>query len=212
MKALESQQRIWKRELAFAQQKTFWLHFALEAQACAAFLRMQWESAVMQRFGVDSALPGSTNIAFFAPKFVRYLMGIALENAVKGLLLSGPDRGQFIKSDRISFGSKGHDLRWLFDEAGVSVTDDEAFYVSAWTISVEWFGRYPFPTQESRVLDEPQPLSSPEALVRRRLRGKRKYMHRDLLHGGIGHGEWAVFETVFRRLEQRYAAKPTAAE
>ena len=39
MKALESQQRIWKRELAFAQQKTFWLHFALEAQACAAFLR-----------------------------------------------------------------------------------------------------------------------------------------------------------------------------
>ena len=200
MKSLVSKQAIWERELAFAQQPAFWLRFALEASRCASFLRAQWERIV-----TSGAHPLPSDVSFFAPKFVRLHMGIALENAVKGLLLSGPDRARYILPGRISFRNHGHDLIWLFREAGVSLTDDEAFYVSAWAVSAEWFGKYPFPLDFNGVLDEPQPLASSEAVTRRSLRGKRKFMHRDLLHTGIGSGEWSVFEAVFGRLISRLA-------
>ncbi len=199
MKPLVSKQLIWERELAFAQQPKFWLGFALEASLCASFLRAHWERVLSE------AHPPPPEHSFFAPKFVRLHLGIA-ENAVKGILLSGPEKARFIKPGRISFRNHGHDLLWLFSEAGLPVSEDEAFYVSAWATSAEWFGKYPFPLDSNGVLDEPQPLGSSEALTRRRLRGKRKFMHGDLLTSSIGPHEWSVFEAVFGRAMARLAA------
>jgi len=205
MKSLVSKQLIWQRELAYARDPASWLGFAREAANCARFLSRTWCASVMTQADTEAAPLDPPN-GFFAPKFIRLLMGIALENAVKGLLLAGPGSNRFVKADRIVFEKKGHDLLWLFGEAQVELSEEETFYVAAWAISVEWFGKYPFPLEANRVLDEPQPLGSSDALIRRRLRGGRRYMHRDLLHAGDGRQEWAVFDTVFGRLEERHLA------
>lgn len=103
---------------------------------------------------------------FFAYKYVRMLMGYSLENLIKGLLLSSDQKAMYIKENRISFGRKGHDLLWLLSELGITADPNAELFINAWTISAEWFGKYPFPLEMNQVLPEYQSLPSSEALLR----------------------------------------------
>jgi hypothetical protein len=202
VKSLSARQEIWRRELRSATTREHWPQFAAELRACADFLDGCFWAGAMGK-----ALPPGVSLrAFFAPKFCRMLMGLCLENLVKGLLLGGPKKGRYVRGGKISFGRKGHDILWLLSEEGVDLREQDRFFISGWAISAEWFGKYPYPLDMNQVLDEYVPMPSSDALLRRQLRGKREWTHRDLLHGQIGDVEWLIFESLYDVLKARYAA------
>jgi hypothetical protein len=49
-------------------------------------------------------------------------------------------------------------LLWLLKELDISVTEEQQFYLKAWSISAEWFGKNPFPAIKNQVLSEYRPL------------------------------------------------------
>jgi hypothetical protein len=150
MKKHNPKKHTWKRELRFATSRRFWREHALETRLCAEFLLERWEAAL----AAEEPMRG-----FFAPKFVRMMYGYALENLVKGLLLSGPNSGKYIneKTKRISFRKGGHDLEHLFEEQDIIVSDVEEFCLKVWSTSATWYGKYPFPLSEDGVVDERSP-------------------------------------------------------
>jgi hypothetical protein len=202
VKSLAARQERWERELNLATSGKHWREFAAELRACAEFLDGCFQAAVTGR-GLP---PGVTLRAFFAPKFCRMLMGFCLENLTKGLLLAGPNKAKYIRRGKISFERKGHDLLWLLGEAGLCVDEETEFFIAGWSISAEWFGKYPYPLDMNQLLDEYVPMPSSEALSRRLLRGKREWTHHDLLHGQIGSAEWTSFRSVYDMLNAHDAA------
>jgi len=75
------------------------------------------------------------------PVFVLY--GSALENALKGLLVSKDRR--LIGSDRLSTKLKSHKLTELARDAGISLSASEEKILKWVTEVVIWKGRYPVP-------------------------------------------------------------------
>jgi len=203
MKPKKSDQEIWNREIAYAQEPEYWMSFALETKICAEFLLGRFEKAKWSPSPDDPPLR-----AFFAYKYVRMLYGYSLENLIKGLLLSGEKKANYLKTKgdttKITFGLHGHDLEWLLGELEVQVTAEQKFFLDAWSISAEWYGKYPFPTDMNKVLTEYASMPSSEALLRRAQKGKREFIHHDLLHGGIGETEIIVFKQVFGKVLALY--------
>ncbi|MEW8227686.1 MAG: hypothetical protein AB2748_18255 [Candidatus Thiodiazotropha endolucinida] len=197
MNSRKSKQEIWQREKALAKRPDIWKSFAVETRCCAEFLLAKFETASHTNEPLKT---------FFAYKYVRMLKGYSLENLIKGLLLSGPRKEKYIKADRISFGKKGHDVKWLLEELEYSIDDEQGFFIDTWSVSAEWFGKYPFPIEMNRVLDEYQSLSSSESILRRSLRGKRDFIPHDLLHQQIGLKEIQVYETLFGSIINLYEA------
>ena len=199
MKSLKSRPEIWARELTLVQRPEVWRTFAVETRLCALFLLEKFEKATDD---------GEPMRCFFGYKYVRLLFGLSLENLIKGQLLSGPKQERYITTDKISFGSKGHDLPWLLQELGQSIDQEAQFFLEGWAISAEWFGKYPFLLSVNQVLDEYASMPSSEALSRRALRGKRKVMHSDLLHVSIGTKEREAYFRVFDQIEGLYNREP----
>ena len=198
----ESRQAIWQRELKLALSDTHWRQFALELRTCALFLDEAFQAATSGNPG-----PVAPRGTFFAPKFCRLLLGLALENLVKSLLLSGPKQAAYLKEGGgITFRDKGHDLVWLLGEAEVPLDDATRLYVRGWSISAVWFGKYPFPLSVGGVLDEYVALESSEALHQRVACGDRDLILHDVLHGSIGASERSAFEAVWNELMDRGAA------
>lgn len=72
------------------------------------------------------------------------LMGLALENAIKGATLRA-DPSRTGPTGLPDWGRHGHDLEWLFGDAGFSLTDLERDLVRRLGRAVVWSGRYPVP-------------------------------------------------------------------
>jgi hypothetical protein len=196
MGLLKSNQEIWKRELSLATHRDVWKLFAIETKCCLEFLLEKYETAMN---GDDVFIS-----PFFGYKYVRMLMGYSLENLIKGLLLSGKNKGKYFKRGGISFQKRGHDLVWLLQELEVQIDVNESFYINAWSISAEWFGKYPFPLEMNKVLPEYMSLPTSEALSRRMARGNRDITHNDLLHSSIGVSERELFANIFAMLLSMY--------
>ena len=195
MKPRKSLQEIWERELTYAQQPKFWKSFAIETKCCAEFLLSKYESAL---WGEEQFK------AFFCYKYIRMLFGYALENLIKGILLSGKNKERYIQNTKITFGTNGHNLIWLLNELGLVSEIEQEFYLKGWSISAEWFGKYPFPSGMNQVLHEYQSLSSSEALLKRSIRGKREFIFNDLLHQQIGDIERKAFFEIFNKVQSLY--------
>ncbi|MFZ5761084.1 MAG: hypothetical protein ACOY32_15830 [Thermodesulfobacteriota bacterium] len=90
----------------------------------------------------------STRLGF--PQVYLFLMGLAFENALKGLLISrDPSLVEDSKlSEKISKGSKGHYLLDLFDKAEIRLSSEEQEFINRLSDSVIWAGRYPAPKHE----------------------------------------------------------------
>ena len=195
---MKSHQEIWKRELTYLKQLDIWKSFAVETKCCADFLLRKYMNVIRSSDKDDQFR------AFFGYKYVRMLSGYALENLIKGLLLSGPEKETYIKNDQVTFGNNCHNLIWLLQKLGVSASDEENFYLEAWSISAEWYGKYPFPLGMNKVMPEYQSLASSEALLKRSAAGKRECTHNDLLHQQIGNFEESTFENFFNTILKKY--------
>lgn len=200
MKPKASLQEIWDRELNYAQQPKFWESFAIETKCCANFFLKKYENVIYN----DE--PDEDFRGFFGYKYIRMLFGYALENIIKGQLLSGPNKDKYIKNSKITFGINGHNLIWLLNELDIAVSEKQEFYLKGWSISAEWFGKYPFPAGMNQILPEYRPLASSEALLRRSTQGKRDFLHNDLLHQQIGNLEIECFEAIFSSVQLLYKA------
>jgi hypothetical protein len=225
MKPIVNNQEVWRRELAFARQGKFWRAFACELRNCAEYL----EQRVIEDMRASAAGKGASLPAFFSPKFARMLLGLSLENLVKGLLLSSANVSDYVRAGKrpqISFGKRGHDLEWLLRKAGIEFeaqpievptelqgivhTVSTSLYLRVWSTSATWFGKYPYPLDVGGVLTEYQGLKSSKALLRRRLAGKRAVTDSDILHTGIGDREWREFHRLFELIEARYPPRRPA--
>ena len=211
-KLLKSRQEIWLRELEYSKQPKFWKSFAVELYSCAGLIERNWDFFNRN----ENVKGGIQEQVFFAPKFTRMLWGFAIENLMKGILLGSDKNGKYFnKKGHISWGTNGHNLNWLKNELKYSpLIPDEwknlspeltkvDLYLGVWSISAEWFGKYPFPTGLNGVLVEYKSLPSHEALLKRRLSGKRKVIEDDLLHTDINKFEKELFEIIFKELSTK---------
>jgi len=72
-----------------------------------------------------------------------FLAGLALENAVKGLLVQ---QGSLtITRGRLKWGCSGHDIERLMDKASIPLSLAERDLVRRLSACVTWAGRYPVP-------------------------------------------------------------------
>jgi len=68
------------------------------------------------------------------------LAGFAIENLLKGLWLARDAAA--LKGDRLDFGSRGHDLKWLSVRASLQLNQDELLELELLTNSIVCSGRY----------------------------------------------------------------------
>jgi len=117
-------------------------------------------------FGIFSRLDGGKiakatpqevgDVYLLLPSFLL-LAGLALENALKGLLISN-DPSTVDSKVKWDIGSGGHDLRALFKTIGLSPTSDEKEFIDALTQAILWSGRYPVPKSHGNESDISIPL------------------------------------------------------
>jgi hypothetical protein len=83
------------------------------------------------------------------------LFGYALENLTKGIIFCRePDLITSTALQRL--GSHGHGLAYLFDRAGISLTEDERKVLDRTTRLTVWKGKYPVPLKFSDTgLEDP---------------------------------------------------------
>jgi len=204
----EKTRNVWGFEKFLASQPDVWL---VEANS----LRHSAEALMLYDHEVTTALFEKKEQprlpAFFSARVERMLMGFALENAVKALLLQDPSelKSAFAREGNLSWGKNGHNLLILFERTSVKLSQKEAFYVKAWQMCATWAGRYPIPLNENHLPGQRRGAPSLEASVKRASRRIEKALEEgdslmgqelcDLLHSGVGAQEKAIFDGIFDR-------------
>lgn len=121
--------------------------------------------------------PGSAQIALM-------LMGMSLENLVKGILIS---RNPELVKDGIQGEIKSHQIRQLIEEqASFSLNDDEKIFLDKLSDHVVWRARYPIPTAPRKLRYRQAPCT---------------YRGTNFL-GFWGPEDWATFIELFKRLDR----------
>ena len=95
----------------------------------------------------DEAIGHSFEIEHEAPAMM--LMGMALEALLKGCLVA--KNPSLVKSCEIDNKLKTHDLVRLFQDAGITLNQQERNFCTTLTDYVVWLGRYPIPVESSKV-------------------------------------------------------------
>jgi hypothetical protein len=146
-------------KIPLAQSPEAWRQTAIGLKRSADIIWKQW-------FGIFSRLEGGKtakatpqevcDIYLLLPSFLL-LSGLAIENALKGLLVS---KDPSVVESKIQWkvGSGGHDLGELFKRNGFFPTSDEHEFLDALTQAVLWAGRYPVPKYHANESEIDIPL------------------------------------------------------
>ncbi len=138
---------------------------------------------------------------------IRMLRAFVLENYAKGLILY-KNPCPFINDNRLSFGSIGHDIISLLRKTGLRIDKKDEELLKLHTIAGEWFGRYPIPKDENKVLDERPSFSNQQRRLRKTggklQRGESVCLLWDRLHSGIGYDENKVYFKYLSKLKRAY--------
>jgi len=133
-------------KIPLAQSPEAWRRTAIGLKRSADIIWKRW-------FGIFIRLEGGQiakvtpqeggDVYLLLPSFLL-LSGLAIENALKGLLIS---KEPSIAESKIRWkvGLGGHDLGTLFKSNGFIPTSDEQEFLDALTQAVLWAGRYPVP-------------------------------------------------------------------
>lgn len=130
-----------------ASEPVSWLMSALALRRGAQILWAEVEPALAE------VMPSEDKAAFLErarrlkswPAYML-LMGLSLENLAKGVIV-GREPERVGDSALTTWGSRGHDLVWLFERALIAVSVDEQALLERLTRFVAWRGRYPVPMQ-----------------------------------------------------------------
>ena len=164
----------WEYERSFSFKPALWRSQAQTLRAAAEYLN---DSGYRVKSDEDRTESWPAGIE-------RMLMGYALENLLKALLLGSPRRGETLPGEgKLSLGVRGRDLRGLFTEADFLLTSEEKTWVALWQLCASSAGQYPEKT--NRPLTEEDGLSGLD--------------DQDLLRRGVDARERECFQALFDR-------------
>jgi len=202
----KSNRDVWNIEAFMASDQKVWLSKANDMRQSATLL-FQYDAEVFIKVFKEkepTRLP-----AFWVAGPARMLMGFALENILKALLLKNPDRLQkvFSKDGNLSWDKDGHNLIKLSSEAGISWSDTQHRYLELWQMCSTWAGRYPIPTNENQLPRQREEVPTREALEKRSSKRLEKAIDNkdpfmgaelwDQLHTGIVGDEFNAFVEMY---------------
>jgi hypothetical protein len=153
--------------------------------------------------------PDLTNRPCFNVGVQRMLWAYGFENLLKFVILARIEREN--PSEReIPFGEiKSHDLEQLAQKARIELSESESFYFGVLERCSVWAGRYPLPLKSKQMYDSRRGFPSEEAAEEHSRQTFEKYLsgeiprpecESDVLHCGVGQGEYSVYEQLRARL------------
>jgi hypothetical protein len=145
-----------KKSVPLAQSSRAWRQTAAGLKRTADIVWERWFGIFKRLDGGQTAMATvqeGRDLMLLLPS-VLLLYGLALENAVKGLLIA---KDTSIVESRIKWKMKAgaHDLRELFKKADLLITSEEEDLLDALSDAVLWGGRYPVPKNHANRLDFP---------------------------------------------------------
>jgi hypothetical protein len=135
----------------------FWWNKAQDFFAAGEALLEAWRATKIHYIG---GLPGANGWADLTqeqqqaafrirfPQIFLFLIGLALENLLKGLLVARD--GSLVSEGRLSSEVANHKLSSLFQRAGITLSPEQRAFVERLSESVTWAGRYPVPKSEDK--------------------------------------------------------------
>lgn len=199
---------VWEFEKFLSSKPDVWLNEAYNLRLACKALLLYDDDVTVSIFDKKEQPRLS---AFFSARIERMLMGFALENLIKAILLQDPDkfRTVFSKEGRLSWGNGGHDLLVLLELGRVPLSPEESFFVEAWQTCAIWAGRYPIPKNEHDLPKHRKAMRSSDALTKRAIKRFQKALEEghpmpgmelhDLLHVSVGNLEEKTFDALFAR-------------
>ena len=207
-KQYEKTRDVWEFEKFLASKPTVWLNEANN-------LRLAMEALLLYDDEATTALFDKKEQprlrAFFSGRIERMLMGFALENLVKAILLQEPDelKSAFSREGNLSWGKEGHNLIALLGRTNLTLSKEETFYLNAWQTCATWAGRYPIPLNENALPRQRKGAPTLQASVKRAKKHIEKSLRegdllmgmelKDVIHTGVGTCEKAIFDEIFNR-------------
>ena len=202
----EANRDVWEFEAYMASDHKVWSSKAHDMRQSAELL-VQYDAEVSKKLFKDKEQPRLP--PFWTAGPARMMMGFALENLFKALLLKTQEHlaRTFSKEGNLSWGKDGHNLIKLSEEAGFEWEAKEKRFLELWQMCATWAGRYPLPTNEHQLPKKRKALPTREALLKRRKKEIAKaiqisdpFMGAELwdqLHTGLGNVEFSTFKEIY---------------
>lgn len=202
----EANRDVWAFEAYLASDYKVWCSKAHHMRQSAELL-FQYNEEVSGKLFKEREQPLLS--PFWTTGPARMMMGFALENLFKALLLQNPVllREVFSKEGKLSWGNDGHNLIKLLEEAGFEWETKEQRYLELWQTCATWAGRYPLPTNENQLPRQRKALPSKKALLKRSKKRMGMAMETsdpflgaelwDQLHTGLGGDEFSTFIKIY---------------
>lgn len=147
------------KPLPLAESPEAWRRTAIGLKRSADLIWEQWYGHLSRLNGgevVKFSPQGAGDLALLLPSYLL-LLGLAYENALKGLLVAKePSRVRHKVKWQIPKG--GHDLKELCAVADFPLNSDEEEILKALTEATMWAGRYPVPKDHDGLENHPIPL------------------------------------------------------
>ena len=197
---------VWNFEAFMASDQKVWRSKAHDMRQSAELL-IQYDAEIFEKVFKEKKPTRLPHFWVAGP--ARMLIGFALENLPKALLLKNPAHLQkvFTKEGNLSWGKDGHNLVKLSTEAGISWSDTQHRYLELWQMCSTWAGRYPIPTNENQLPRQRRGMPTREALKKRSIKRLEKAIDNndpfkgaelwDQLHTGIGYDESNAFVEMY---------------
>jgi len=208
----ESKRNIWEFEKKLSLKPRVWRDEAINLKYSAEVL-ISYDEEVMDCIFNKKIQPRFP--PFFSARVARMLMGFALENMIKAILLQHNNNVAevFSKEGSLKWGKYGHNLLELFKKANIDVSVTETKLLELWQICSLWAGRYPIPANENDMPKVRKGLPSREALLKRRQKIIEEAIKRgdpfigseinDLMHSGVGALEITIFREIFSKCDTK---------
>jgi len=145
--------------IPLAQSPEAWRRTAIGLKRSAEIIWEHWFGIFKRLEGgqvVKTTYQEAGDIYLLIPTFLL-LYGLALENALKGLLVAN-DPTIVVSPVKWKIKGGGHDLCQLYKKVGFLATADEQELLDALTQAVLWAGRYPVPKNHADKTDFPIPV------------------------------------------------------
>ena len=142
-----------------AQDPVSWHNTGIGLKRSADIIWRSWWETIKRLDEAPTTVPGrvAADIYVLWPSFML-LFGLALENLLKGIIVT---KNPASFSQKIRWSGKlkgGHNIVGLCEEAGISISDEEKRLLEELTESIIWRGRYPVPKNHKNTKDYVVPV------------------------------------------------------
>lgn len=162
------------------------------------------ENQLSKLFSTDLA-----SIPYFNYRIIRMLWGYGFENLLKGLIVMDVK----LKNPEVLEVPKrviGHDLLYFFKKAGISLDNDQKFYIKITKICSTWMGRYPLPIDVNNMYTHRESYTPEDqkkvikSRHKRWLNGERLESELDILQNEITTQEYDTITLLIKNTKAKF--------